>query len=183
MKKKIAEFLFRIIGWKIVGQNQFVAKCIIVAVPHTSNWDFFYGRIYAYIVGLKPKYLAKSELFLPIIKNIIYWNGGIPVFRNKKNDLVKLLVNKFKKNSHFQLAIAPEGTRSYVKKWKTGFYNIALSANVPIVLMKIDYKKKEIGVCGNIMPSGDYNSDIEYIQKKYHNVNAKYPNNFNKKFK
>ena len=99
MKKKIAEFLFRIIGWKIVGQNQFVAKCIIVAVPHTSNWDFFYGRIYAYIVGLKPKYLAKSELFLPIIKNIIYWNGGIPVFRNKKNDLVKLLVNKFKKIS------------------------------------------------------------------------------------
>jgi len=183
VKKKIAEFLFRIIGWKIVGQNQFAAKCIIVAVPHTSNWDFFYGRIYAYIVGLKPKYLAKSELFLPIIKNIIYWNGGIPVFRNKKNDLVKLLVNKFKKNSHFQLAIAPEGTRSYVKKWKTGFYNIALSANVPIVLMKIDYKKKEIGVCGSIMPSGDYNSDIEYIQKKYHNVNAKYPNNFNKKFK
>ena len=169
--------------WKIILPTKYPDKCVIIMAPHTSNWDFVVGRCCAYAIGLSPKYMAKSELFIPILRFFIKLNGGIPVDRSKKGNIVDQMVSLFNVSEKLALAIAPEGTRKRVNKWKSGFYHIAMRSNVPIVLMKIDYKKKEIGVCGKIMPSGDYNSDIEYIEKKYHNVNAKYPNNFNKKFK
>jgi len=154
---------------------------LVLSAPHTSNWDFLFGRCYAYIIGIRPKYMIKSELFLPVLATFIKWNGGIPVYRNSKNNVVEQLVALFNDSSQLILGITPEGTRTRVDKWKTGFHHIALKSNVPILLLKIDYVKKEIGVMCEFFASGDFESDMLFIQEKYQNINGKIPEYFNPK--
>ena len=180
--KIISRFFFHITGWRIIGDNAFPLKCVAIAAPHTSNWDFVFGRCYAYIVGIRPKYLAKSELFSWFLSPFLKMNGAIPVNRSDRNNLVKCLSKLFDEKEDLILNLAPEGTRKRVSKWKTGFYHIALKANVPIIIMAIDYKKKEIGVIGKIIPSGDYLKDISVIEHMYNDVQAKYPHDFNRSF-
>ena len=141
---RISKIIFSYLGWKTIGDNDFPKKCVLIAVPHTSNWDFFYARLYSYIVKIQPKYLAKKELFVPFISFFIKLNGGIPVDRSKKNKLVDFLSKKIIDSKTIILSLS-EGTRKKVDKWKTGFYYIAQKANVPIVIVGINYKK-EIGI-------------------------------------
>lgn len=167
-------------GWKIIGSMKYPKRCVIIAAPHTSNWDFLIGRCYAYILRISPKYLMKSELFLPIIGILFRFNGAIPVCREDKHNVVEIISDLFK-NENFILGIAPEGTRKRVDKWKTGFYHIANNAQVPIVLVKIDYNLKEIGIVNNIFPSGNLEKDMLEIQKNFEHVVGKVPNNYNPK--
>ena len=95
MKKLLSKFIFWIIGWKVVGEREFPDKCLVVSAPHTSNWDFVVGRSFTYIIGIVPKYLIKGELFLPVLGTIIKWNGGIPVYRNSKNNVVDQISELF----------------------------------------------------------------------------------------
>lgn len=169
-------------GWKVVGDTNFPKKCVAIAAPHTSNWDFIYGRCYAYLLGIRPKYLAKSELFTPLFSSFLRLNGAIPVERKDRHNLVDSLVGLFLKKEDLILNLSPEGTRSKVDRWKTGFYYIALHAEVPIVLLGIDYKKKEIGIIDTLNPSGDFSKDILIIQNKFHGISARFPENFNSKF-
>ena len=166
---RISKIIFSFLGWRIIGDNDFPNKCVLVAVPHTSNWDFFYARLYSYIVKIQPKYLAKKELFIPFISYLIKLNGGIPVDRSKKNKLVDFLSNKIIESKKIILSLSPEGTRKKVDKWKTGFYYIAQKANVPIVIVGINYKKKEIGIIDKLFPTNnienDMNSLINYFRK------------------
>ncbi|MEE2930994.1 MAG: 1-acyl-sn-glycerol-3-phosphate acyltransferase [Bacteroidota bacterium] len=179
MKKLISKIIFSLLGWEIITSSYFPEKCIIVAAPHTSNWDFLFGRCFSYIVDIKPKYLAKSQLFIPVLGYLLKLNGGVPVYRDSKNDIVQQMVSLFQKHKKFILGIAPEGTRSKVEKWKTGFYYIALEAKVPIILTGIDYKKKVIGVIGKLIPTGDFNKDMKYIQDKFQYLYPKNPQNYN----
>ena len=181
MKRLLSKLIFKLNGWKIIGIKTYPIKCLLLAAPHTSNWDFILGRCYAYVTGMMPKYLIKSELFLPGLATLIKWNGGIPVYRNLKNNVVDQAVEMFKNSSQLRLAIAPEGTRTSVGKWKTGFYHIALKANVPILLLKMDYKKKEIGVMCEFNVSGNFEKDMLFIQEKYKNIKAKVPEYYNPK--
>ena len=98
----------------------FSKKCVVIAAPHTSNWDFFIGKLYGYIIGLKANYLIKSSFFVPIL-SFIRKNGGIPVYRDKNYNLVEQVVNNINKQSEFVLALSPEGTRSRVKKVENRF--------------------------------------------------------------
>ena len=154
---------------------------MVVTAPHTSNWDFFIGRCYAYIIAISPLYLTKSELFLPVLGTLIKWNGGIPVYRKAKYNVVDQVVEMFKNRSQLNLGIAPEGTRTRVDKWKTGFYHIAVKSNVPILLLKMDYEKKEIGIMCEFNASGNFEKDMLFIQEKYKNVKGKTPGNYNPK--
>jgi 1-acyl-sn-glycerol-3-phosphate acyltransferase len=181
MKRLLSKLLFKLNGWKIVGPHVYPKKCLVIAAPHTSNWDFFIGRCYAYIIGVKPKYLVKSELFLPVLATFLKWNGGIPVYRKAKNNVVEQAVDMFKNATQFQLGIAPEGTRTQVVRWKTGFYHIAQIAKVPLLLLTMDYKKKEVGVIAEFMITGDFEKDMLFIQQKYENVTGKTPENYNPK--
>ena len=178
MKKIISKIIFRIIGWKIIGQNYFPKKCVVIAAPHTSNWDFFIGKLYGYIIGLKANYLIKSSFFLPILSFFIRKNGGIPVHRDKNYNLVEQVVNNINKQSEFVLALSPEGTRSRVEKWKTGFYYIALEANIEIVLVGLDFGKKEIGTITSFKPSGNIEEDMIFIRNKFKHLEGKIPSNF-----
>jgi len=181
MKKIFAKIIFFVLGWKVFGPQKYPKKCVIIGAPHTSNWDFFVGRCYGYIVGISPSYLIKSSLFVPILGFLIRLNGGIPVYRDSRNNMVDQLVERFIKNDSFMLGLSPEGTRSRVDKWKTGFYHIAHKANVPIVLVGLDFKYKKIGVVNTILPSGDLKKDMLFIQDQFKNYSGKIPNNFNPK--
>ena len=98
-------------GWQAIGTFDYPKKCVIIAAPHTSNWDFLIGRCYGYISGINPKYLIKSSFFVPVLGALFKWNGGIPVYRNSRNNLVDQIVERFHSSETFRLGIAPEGTR------------------------------------------------------------------------
>ena len=181
MKRFISKLIFKLNGWKIIGVKTFPIKCLVLSAPHTSNWDFLLGRCYAYILDLTPKYMIKSELFLPGLAIFIKWNGGIPVYRNSNNNVVDQLVELFKNSNQLHLGITPEGTRTRVKKWKTGFHHISVKAKVPIMLIKMDYSKKEIGVICEFTPSGDFEKDMLFIEERYANVKGKIPKYYNPK--
>ena len=110
--------------------------------------------------------------------NLLRSTGGVPVDRSKSTSVTHQMAEEFNKRETFHLAITPEGTRSMVKKWKMGFYHIAVKANVPIQLAYIDYAKKEMGITEIIFPSGNEKNDLEKIQNFYKNVSAKHPKNF-----
>lgn len=166
-------------GWKVIGTFDYPKKCVVIAAPHTSNWDFVIGRCYGYISGIKPKYLIKSSLFIPVLGSFFKWNGGIPVCRDSKNNIVDELVERFNNTNHLILGIAPEGTRSKVDKWKTGFYYIAHKAKVPILLVALDFKNKKIGVINSLVTTGDIDKDMLFIQNQFKDLQGKIPERYN----
>ena len=168
-------------GWKIVGNINFPKKCVVIGAPHTSNWDFILGKLYSYIIGINGKFLLKSQLFKPVIGSLFRWSGAIPVYRSQKNNLVSQLAKLFEEEESLILAMSPEGTRSYVSKWKTGFYHIAKAAKVPIMLFKIDYHLKEIGIINLLNVTKDQNRDFSQIEKEYLKVTPKFKENYNPK--
>ncbi|MBC8265766.1 MAG: 1-acyl-sn-glycerol-3-phosphate acyltransferase [Flavobacteriales bacterium] len=167
--------------WKIIGRIPEIKKYIVISAPHTSNWDFLIGRCFAYILEIKPKYLIKSELYFWPLSILINWNGGIPVYRKSGKNTVDQVVETLKKSNNMILGIAPEGTRKRVRKWKTGFYFIAQKARAPIVLMYMDYAKKEVGFLDLLEPSGDLQKDMQIIQEHYKDVIGKNPKQYNPK--
>ena len=179
--KTFSKILFWLLGWKIIGPKQFPKKCVIIAAPHTSNWDYFFARLYGNIIGIRPHYLIKSSFFVPLLATIVRLDGGIPVFRNSKNNLVDQISSKFNKSDNFIIGISPEGTRSRVEKWKTGFYHIALKSNVPIVLVGLDFCSKEIGIIDSLIPKGNINKDLLFIEEKFKYFKGKIPENYNSK--
>jgi len=179
MKRIFAKLILKFLGWKIIGNNTFPKKCVIIVAPHTSNWDFIYGKCYAYTLGIQPKYLVKSELYFWPISWFINHNGGIPVDRTKSSSLVDQLSLKIKNEDEFMLTLSPEGTRSKVDKWKTGFYYVAKKANIPIVLAFIDFKNKCLGSDKIIYDLENFQKVMTDIQDYYKNCNGKYPNQFN----
>ena len=181
MKRLLSEFIFWISGWKAVGEREFPDKCLVISAPHTSNWDFPVGRCFTYIIGIVPKYLIKGELFLPVLGTLIKWNGGIPVYRNSKNNVVNQISELFNSKKKFIIGISPEGTRKRVDRWKTGFYHIAVKSNVPILLVKMDYKNKEIGIVETLKPTRNMEEDFKIIQDKFKDVVGKIPENYNPK--
>ncbi|HRH63003.1 MAG TPA: 1-acyl-sn-glycerol-3-phosphate acyltransferase [Bacteroidia bacterium] len=171
---------YRLKGWKIgTPLPSDLKKCIVLAAPHTSNWDFVYGIVSVHLFKLKINYLAKRELFVWPIKNIFLQSGGIPVERKGHHHLVENMIELIKSRDSIILAIPPEGTRKAVKKWKTGFYHMAIGANVPVVLGYIDYKTRTAGFGPALFMSGDKEKDAKLIRSFYEKIQAKYPENFN----
>ena len=179
MKEILSKIIFNFLGWEVIGTSQYPQKCIVIAAPHTSNWDFLIGRCYGYIIGIKPKYLIKSSFFIPVLGAFFRWNGAIPVNRDSQNNIVNQLVERFNNSDDFILGIAPEGTRSRVDKWKTGFYHIAHKAKVPILLLAMDFKTKKIGVINSIITTGDIDHDMLFIQNQFKDLKGKVPEKYN----
>lgn len=175
-----AKLVMRMIGWKVTGSiPPEIKKCVIIAAPHTSNWDFFIGRMAYWQLGVPVKFLIKKEAFDHPLGWLVKRMGGIPVDRKKSNNLVDQVASVFDDYSILNIVVTPEGTRKLVEQWKKGFYFIALKAGVPIVLGFVDYHKKIGGFGPVIYPSGDYNSDIIAIESFYKDKTAKHPEKFN----
>lgn len=175
---------FKIFGWKVTSTlPKDIKKCVIIAAPHTSNWDFIFGMGALKQMQIKPRFTIKKEWYKFPFKALMKKLGALPIDRSVKSDgsrrgTVEAMVDLFDTYNDLLLLITPEGTRSRVDKWKTGFYYVALNAKVPIALGFIDYAKKECGVGKVIYPSGDYKTDMKSIMEFYKNFTPKYPENF-----
>jgi 1-acyl-sn-glycerol-3-phosphate acyltransferase len=181
MLKMFTIFLFTILGWKLQGQMPAdIKKCIIVAAPHTSNYDFLLAVASFYKMSLPVKYLIKKEwLNFFLFKGMFKASGALGVDRSKSNTMVDALADLIdSSNENITLMISPEGTRKLVSKWKTGFYYTALKARVPIVLSSLDYAKKVAAIGPSFMPSGCFRRDMQIIKNYYQDITPKYPENF-----
>jgi len=180
MIRLFARFYFWVSGWKIENKPPpDLKKCVLLAAPHTSNFDFVFGRFGATILGMKTRFLIKKEAFGGPMGWLVRKAGGIPVDRGKNNKLVEQVAEMFKKNDSFYLMVTPEGTRKLVRKWKKGFYAIAMAAEVPIGCVYLDYRNKRVGYGLTVYPSGDYEKDLKIIQDFYRNTHPRHPDRFN----
>lgn len=179
MVLQFLSWIFRQKGWQL-GPNipAHIKKCVIIAAPHTSNWDFVFALGALHLFGVKVKYLAKKELFTFPLKAILTSTGGIPIDRSKRTGMVEAAIHEFNTTEELALMIAGEGTRGKVKKWKSGFYHVALGAGVPLMLAYLDYAKKEAGFGEPIYLSGDKEKDALLIRDFYADKRAKFPENF-----
>lgn len=179
MYKLIAKIFFKLKGWKVRGGiPPGIKKCVLIAAPHTSNWDFLYGSFAWKLFGLDVKYLAKKSLFRFPMGFFFRALGGVPVDRSKNTNLVDAMVELVNSKDEIIVLMTPEGTRKKVDKWKTGFYHLAQKANIPIVLGKINYKEKEAVIDGSFIPSGNIEKDFEIIRAFYKDVVGRNPENF-----
>jgi 1-acyl-sn-glycerol-3-phosphate acyltransferase len=159
--------LLYLAGWRVDGQLPDIPKFVIVGAPHTSNWDFVLFLALAFALRANPHYMGKSELFRWPIGGFFRWCGGIPVDRSKSTGLVEQTVEAINKSNQFILVITPEGTRSRVRSWKTGFYHIAKQAGIPITLGFIDSSRKAIGIGPTFYLFDNMQADIKSMQSFY----------------
>ena len=171
MIRILSKFILnKIIGWKVIGYLPKNEEYVIAVVPHSSYFDLIIAVLIRTYSGLKIKFIGKKELFNPFTSSFFKFLGGIPVDRTKKLNIVDEVVNLFKSGKIKILAIAPEGTRKRVEKWKTGFYYIALKANLPILMVSFDYIRKEVKINNKFYPSGDIDKDFIELKKKVNDV-------------
>lgn len=176
--KTIARLILKWVGWKVIVPPYELDKSVICVAPHTSNYDFFLGKLYYMAIGKRARFLAKDSLFIFPLGIIMRALGGIPVNRKARTHLVDKVAAQFHKHKRFHVAVTPEGTRSAAREWKSGFYRIALAANVPIELAVIDYGEKRLGVFEVFHPTGNQEADIHYIRSKYNSTQALKPKQF-----
>jgi 1-acyl-sn-glycerol-3-phosphate acyltransferase len=159
--------IYRLRGWHVEGRVPPIPKFIVIGAPHTSNWDFavFLGAIDE--LGIQPSYIGKHSLFRWPMRRFFVDMGGIPIDRTRRGNYVVAVANEIAKRERIALVIAPEGTRHPKGVWHSGFYHIALRANVPIVPAWLDRKRRSAGLGEPIYPSGDYAADLERIASFY----------------
>jgi len=161
--------------WRAHGVVPEPRKFVLIAAPHTSNWDFVYFLGLTNELGIKPHFMAKTSLFRWPFTNFMLDIGGVPVDRSSNKNYVQQMIDEFHRRTEFMLTIAPEGTRGTVKAWKTGFYHIAMGAGVPLVVGMMDYSTKSGGLGPAIWPTGDYVADMKKVAEIYATVTPRHP--------
>jgi 1-acyl-sn-glycerol-3-phosphate acyltransferase len=165
--KAIAAYFFRLFGWKVVGTLPNLPKIILIGGPHTSNWDFLLTVNLIFYLGVRINWMAKKEFFVKPISYFWFWLGGVPIDRQANNGMVGQTVDAIEQRDKIVLAIAPEGTRRKVTRWRTGFYHIAHNANIPIVPIIVDYGRKALIITDPFTPTGDVETDLPLLQARY----------------
>ena len=159
----------KLTGWQVQGALPPGAeKSVLIAAPHTSNWDLPYTLMVAFALRLTPYWMGKAQIFRFPFRGVMMWLGGLPVDRSQANNLVAASVAAMgEAHGPLQLIVPPEGTRGKTRFWKTGFYYIAQGANVPIVMAYLDYEKKTGGLGPVFQPTGDIDADMARIKAFY----------------
>lgn len=186
MKKLIGKLGLKLLGWKIVldGDVENLNRCILVVAPHTDNMEYILGNLAYWVLGKNLKVIIKDAHTKAWYGSVVKGLGGIGIDRSQRNDLVNFVDEQFKKED-FSLVITPEGTRSWVPKWKKGFYFMAMKSRVPIVLGAGDFAKKEIHL-GKMISVQDletktYEEIMTELEDYYKNITPKVPKNWNPK--
>lgn len=176
---RISKFIFnKIMGWKVENIFPEVKKCVIAVAPHTSNWDLLIGKLAYSSIGRQANFLIKKEWFVFPLNYFFKSIGGIPINRERNTSMTDKLAKTFETYQHLHLAITPEGTRKRAENWKKGFYFIALKAQVPILLVGLDYKKKAAIFLDYFTPTGNFEEDIIKIKAYYKGLHGFHPENF-----
>jgi 1-acyl-sn-glycerol-3-phosphate acyltransferase len=179
MKRKICQFILKLIGWKVSLKITIPDKCILCVAPHTSNLDLSIGKLAFCSIGEeKPFFMIKKEWFRFPFNLLFKPLGGIPVDRGRKTSLIDQVVEEFSKKNCFRLAITPEGTRKANPNWKRGFYYISKAAQVPVLLAFIDYETKTVGIERVFHLSGNEENDIAEIKAYFARYKGKNPEGF-----
>jgi 1-acyl-sn-glycerol-3-phosphate acyltransferase len=165
--RPLSRFWFWLSGYHVEGRFPDLAKFVIIAAPHTSNWDLPHALAAGIHYGTRVHWMGKNSIFKPPFGWLMRWLGGIGVDRSKSANAVQAMVDTFAARDELALIIAPAGTRSATVPWKSGFYHIAYGAKVPIVCAFIDHTRKAIGIAGVIQPVGDYEADMLKIRALY----------------
>jgi 1-acyl-sn-glycerol-3-phosphate acyltransferase len=155
------------LGWRFAGVIPDVEKAVVIVAPHTSNWDFVVGVAAMFALGIRVVFLGKHTLFRWPLGPVMRWLGGIPVDRRVSTGVVGHAVRMFAERDRMILALAPEGTRRPVERWKTGFHRIAQRAGVPIVPVAFDWSRRRIRFGDPVTPSGDLGNDVRALQSFY----------------
>lgn len=163
----LSVLILRLIGWKVVARPIESARFVLIGAPHTSNWDFPIMLMVVLQLRLEVFWMGKHTLFPFPFAGLMKWLGGIPVDRSRHGNLVEHTVQQYRDNPELIVLVPPEGTRSKVKRWKTGFYHIAVNAGVPVLMGYVDGAKKEAGLTDFFYPSGDVDADLPKIRAYY----------------
>lgn len=175
MKRFIYKFIFfRLMGWKIGGVfDENIKKSVLMVIPHTSWHDFYLGIFTRGIVGIEMNFIGKKELFRFPLGYYFSWMGGAPIDRSGSLNKVEAIAKIFTKHNEFRLAVSPEGTRKKVTKLKSGFYYIALEANVPIIPVAFDFGKKTVKIGKAFYPTSNYEVDLKILLNHFEGVSGK----------
>ncbi len=174
----IARSLLAVTGWKPEGVRPDSRHCVLIAAPHTSNWDFAYLLIFAAYFDLKVNWMGKHSLFRPPFGRVMKALGGIPIVRELRENVVSAMVRSLREHTELILVVPAEGTRSHRDYWRSGFYHIALDAEVPIVMSYLDYASRCGGFGPELLTSGDVRVDMDEIRSFYRDKRGLYPENF-----
>ncbi len=177
MRQRLAGWVLRMAGWRIAGELPSRGKCVVIAAPHTSNWDFPLGLTAAAAFGIRVSWLGKDTVFRRPFGGIMRRLGGIPVHRDRSEGVVGQAVAAFAGADSLILAIAPEGTRSLTPFWKSGFYHIAVSAGVPIYPVYIDRTTRRVGAGPALHPTGNLRRDMDVLRSYYATARGIRPDN------
>ena len=178
MKKLLARAFLKITGWTSEGRRPDPRRYVLIAAPHTSNWDLPYLLAFAWLYDVRISWMGKHQLFRPPVGWFMRALGGVPVERHKRGDMVGQMARVIEEAESIALVVPAEGTRGYVAHWKSGFYHIARRADVPIVLSYLDYSRRVGGFGPAIVATGDLCSDMEDIRNFYADKKGKFPELF-----
>lgn len=175
MLRPLAKLLLRLGGWTAVGEHPEIPKAVIIAAPHTSNWDGVWAVIYKIAIGIDIHFFAKHTLFRFPLDILLRALGAIALDRSRPGSAVADVVAEFERNDTYYFGLAPEGTRSLKAGWKSGFYRLATEARVPLILGFLDYREKRLGL-GRVMTlSGNKDADLAEISAYYADVTGRWP--------
>lgn len=178
LTRAMGRLLLYLSRWRVTGYVHNAPKFVMVLAPHTSLWDFFIAHAIMLAVGFQSSWLIAAGHAKGPVGSIMRRFGGILIHRSASHNVVSQIVETFNASDRLLLAIAPEGTRRKVEKWKTGFWHIAVQAGVPVQLVSFDYEKRVTEFGPVIEPSEDIEADMERIQNYYKGVNARHPEKF-----
>jgi 1-acyl-sn-glycerol-3-phosphate acyltransferase len=183
--EKLAEQSLALMGWKTDNHwPEHLEQCVMIAAPHTSNWDALYARLALKALGVNVRLTIKDSYMKLPFGPFVRAMGGIGIDRRPKKEgearpsMVELMTDLFKTHPKLVMLVTPEGTRAKQEQWKTGFYHVAVNAGVPIALAYMDYKKKEAGVGKIVYPTGNYEQDMQEIMQFYASIHPKFPEKF-----
>ncbi len=171
----IARFILRFAGWRTAVISPGTSRYVMIGAPHTSNWDFFVMLLLMAVENIPIRWLGKDTLFWWPLGIFMRSLGVIPVNRRARKNLVDQIAARYDEHDELIIGLSPEGTRGKTTRWRTGFYYIALKADVPIVMAYIDYKNKVCGLGPSIKPTGDIQADFKVIREFYSGIVGKHP--------
>jgi len=172
---RLARLLLWIGGWTTVGEVPRIKKAVVIAAPHTSNWDGFWAIVYMNYIGIDVSWFVKHTMFWFPLGNLMRAFNGIPLDRSRARSAVSEAIAEFDRNETFYFGLAPEGTRSKTRGWKSGFYRIADGANVPVVLAFLDYQNKRLGFGPTLTLTGDKDADLAILRSFYDSIGGHTP--------
>jgi len=175
MKKRFAQWLLKILGWRLEGAKPQFDRYVLIAAPHTSNWDFPLMLLFAAAFDIKITWMGKHTLFKWPMGTVMRALGGMPIYRHKNQNLVSATAEALEQATQLVLVVPAEGTRRRTEHWKSGFYHIACKAKVPIVPSFLDFKLRRGGFGPALETSGIASEDMQYFRDFYQGMEGKFP--------